>query len=126
MKKIAMATFSLFVIVGCANNDKNNKVTETPKLENSQSSDDLLMQEWMQGKEWDAENDMAPMKFFKLKTDGTYEILPGPGKSWKIKNGLIELSGLTEWPVKKINDSTFSLYVKPTDKTYLYRKAGNL
>lgn len=126
MKKMILLAFTFFLLVGCANNEKTNKAAETPKLKSSQSNDDMLLQEWMQGKHWQAENDNAPMKFLKLKMDGSYEILPGPGKSWKIKNGLIELSGLTEWPVKKIDDSTFSLYVKPTDKTYMYRKISNL
>lgn len=126
MKKIIVASFSLFLLVGCANNEKSNKVPETPKVEASQSNDDLKMQEWMQGKHWQAENDNAPMTFLKLKMDGTYENLNGSGKSWKIENGQIDLYGLTEWPVKKIDDSTFSLYVKPTDKTYLYKKVGIL
>ncbi len=70
---------------------------------------------------------MAPMALLKLKSDGSYELKSGKNPStWEILGGKISLERLTEWPIEKLDDTTFRLYVKPTDKWFVYKKTSVL
>ena len=74
---------------------------------------------------------MAPMSLLKLKADGGYELKSSgrkrdPPETWKIINGEISMVWATEWPVEKIDDKTFRLYVKPTDTWYVYKHTADL
>lgn len=66
------------------------------------------------------------MRLMKLKTDGECEFFNGSAGPWTIVKSELVLKKLTEWPVKKVDDSTFSLYVKPSDVWYLYKHTENL
>ena len=121
MKKIALLTFSLCLLYSCGSNDKTNKEPLPANNQNNQTAQDKELQAWMQGKFWKTEDGMAPFSQFKLHTSGLCEFKQGPSDQWSIEGGQFVLNRLTAWPVKKVDDSTFSLYVKPTDKTYLYR-----
>ncbi|HMU44725.1 MAG TPA: hypothetical protein PKC72_00090 [Chitinophagaceae bacterium] len=129
MKK-ALLICSLFVAFGCAENNAEKKQHEPEtkqQQEQDQGSGDVALQEWMKGKLWTAEETMAPMALLKLKTDGTYELKTNNhNDTWKIKNGELSLSMLTEWPVEKVNDTTFRLHVKPSDTWFTYKYSGNL
>ncbi len=127
MKKICVIICSLFIIYSC----NSNKEKATPKLIQKekavQSAGDIELQGWLKGKIWTAENDMAPMALLKLKSDGSYELKSGKNPStWEILGGKISLERLTEWPIEKLDDTTFRLYVKPTDKWFVYKKTSVL
>lgn len=126
MKKIALITFSLCLLYSCGSNDKTNKEPLPDKNQNVQTPMDKELQNWMQEKLWKAEDGMAPFTLLKLHKSGLCEFKQGPSDQWSIQEGKFVLSRLTEWPIKKVDDSTFSLYVKPTDKTYLFRSKESL
>jgi hypothetical protein len=126
MKKIALITFSFCLLYGCGNNDKSNKAALPVDKQNKQTSMDKELHAWMQGKLWKTEDGMAPFTLLKLNKNGLCEFKQGPSDQWSIQDGKFVLNRLTEWPIKKVDDSTFSLYVKPTDKTYLYRSKESL
>ena len=126
MKKIALITFSLCLLLSCGSNDKTNKEPLPVKKQNVQTPMDKELQTWMQGKLWVADEGMAPFSQFKLHKSGLCEFKQGPSDQWSIEGEKFVLNRLTEWPIKKVDDSTFSLYVKPTDKTYLYRSKESL
>lgn len=67
------------------------------------------------------------MSLLKLKSDGSYELKTSKKPdTWQIIEGKIALARLTEWPLEKIDDTTFRLYVKPTDKWYTYKQTSTL
>jgi len=121
MKRITSLAFSFFLLISCSNNDKAGKPTEPGRKQSSQSTTDKELQAWMQGKLWKADEGMAPFRQLKLHKSGLCEFYQGPSDQWSIQGERFVLNRLTEWPVKKVDDSTFSLYVKPTDKTFLFR-----
>lgn len=119
---------SLLALCNCSNNDSRQPKSNTdmPPAEETkkiQTAEDIALQEWMQGKVWKAEESMAPMRLMKLKADGESDDYKGrPMGKWSIVKSELVLSKLTEWPVKKVNDSTLGLYVKPSDTWYLYKR----
>ena len=123
MKKACVIFCSLFVIYSCnSNKEKNN-----PKEKAVQSATDIELQNWLKGKVWTADDGMAPMSLLKLKSDGSYELKTSKKPdTWQIIEGKIALARLTEWPLEKIDDTTFRLYVKPTDKWYTYKQTSTL
>lgn len=131
MKKIILIS-SLIALYSCGSNEDKQQETKTntPPMEETtktQSTEDIALQEWLQGKVWDADEGMAPMRLLKLKANGEALFYKDkPAGMWSITNGELALDGLTEWPIKKVNDSTFTLYVKPSDTWYTYRHTENL
>lgn len=130
MKKI-LIIISIITLYSCGNsasktseNKEENLVFE--KKEVKQSDADITMQNWMQGKVWTADESMAPMRLMKLKADGECDFFNGPAGAWKIVNSELVLKRLTEWPVEKVDDKTFRLYVKPTDTWYVYKQTEDL
>jgi len=126
MRKFCIIFCSLFFIYSCNSNEDKSKPALTTKENAVQSAGDIELQGWLKSKIWTAENDMAPMSLLKLRSDGTCELKSGKPSTWEIKDGKIGLSRLTEWPVEKISDSTFRLYVKPTDKWFVYKQTGTI
>lgn len=130
--KSLLITCCLFAIYSCGSKEEKKETPEVTtsilqeETENEQSEDDKALQTWLQGKVWTAEESMAPMRLMKLKTDGECEFFNGSADPWTIVKSELVLKKLTEWPVKKVDDSTFSLYVKPSDVWYLYKLTENL
>ncbi|NOT52315.1 MAG: hypothetical protein HOP10_13680 [Chitinophagaceae bacterium] len=122
MQKACVIFFSLLIIYSCNSSEEKAKPKFVKKEKPVQSAADVELEGWLKGKIWTAEESMAPMALLKLKSDGGYELKSGKNPStWKIINGELSLAGLTEWPIEKIDDSAFRLYVKPTDKWYTYK-----
>jgi hypothetical protein len=127
MKKACVIFCSLFVIYSCNSHKEKNTPVLTPKEQAVQSATDIELQNWLKGKVWTADNNMAPMSLLKLKSDGSCELKNSERpETWQILDGKIALSRLTEWPLEKIDDTTFRLYVKPTDKWYTYKQTSTL
>lgn len=125
MRKAYIIFCSLIIIYSCNSSEEKAKPKLIQKEKAIQSAADMELQAWLKGKVWTAEDDMAPMSLLKFKSDGNYELKSGKNPStWKIINGELSLARLTEWPIERMDDSTFRLYVKPTDKWYTYKHTG--
>jgi hypothetical protein len=128
MKRILIPALSLLFLFACSGNkgkDKPvSKVEEQTPVTSDNSAKDMAIKEWLLGKEWKAENENAPFSILKVYSkdscgfvDGTYH--------YTFKNGRFENLG-AEWPLTRVNDSTFTIYVEPTQKTYSYKFVKNL
>lgn len=127
MIKACIIFCSLFIIYSCNTKEEKAKPKFIQKEKAVQSAADMELQTWLKGKVWAAENDVAPMVLLKLKSDGNYDLKSGKNSStWEIIGGKIALERLTEWPIEKVDDTTFRLYVKPTDKWYVYKQTGTI
>ncbi len=119
----------LVLLVACSDSKEKNtaskKVEEQPSnissnnstVENSNQDEDII--KWLVGKEWKAEKEAAPFSIFKVYSIdsagysiGTYH--------WSFKKSRLEMFG-AGWPFIKVNDTTFTIYVEPTQKTYAYK-----
>jgi hypothetical protein len=134
MKRILTPVLSLLLLYACSGNkvkDKPvNKVGEqTPVTTTSSemSAEDKLIKEWLQEKEWKAESEAAPITTMKLHSDGIADFVYGKDP-WVYKNGFFAMRSLdfVKWPFKKIDDQTFTLFVEPTQKTFIYKFVKNL
>jgi hypothetical protein len=128
MKRILIPALSLLLLYACSGNkakDKGDtKMEEQTPVTSDNSAKDMAIKEWLLGKEWKAENENAPFSILKVYSkdscgfvDGTYH--------YTFKNGRFENLG-AEWPLTRVNDSTFTIYVEPTQKTYSYKFVKNL
>ena len=95
-----------------------------PSSETS-NDEDMAIKNWLIGKEWKAENGAAPFSVLKVFSADSCSYANGKQHHWTFKNGEFENFGAT-WPLTKINDTTFSIYVKPTQQTYSYKLVRNL
>lgn len=129
MKKLIFMAFLTMAFTAC--NDSKTKEGElkpAKKEDLKPTSDDKAMKEWMQGKEWKAESEAAPITTMRLGVDGIcdYIAMKDP---WAITEGnfVIGSNSLSaKYPCTKVDDQSFTLYVKPSDKTYTYRFVKNL
>lgn len=125
MRKNCLIFCCLFIIYSCNSNKEKSKQPVIEKEKTVEPAGNNELQEWLKGKIWTAENSEAPMALLSLGSNGNYELKSGknPG-TWKVVGGKISLSKLTEWPIEKIDDTSFRLYVKPTDKWFTYKQTG--
>ena len=131
MKKVIIPFVCMVLLYSCANNKEKDKSATKAEAQSSVSSpssetpnEDKIIKEWLIGKEWKAENDAAPFSILRVFSGDTCGFVDGK-YHYTFKNGEFENLGAT-WPLTKINDSTFSIYVKPTQKTYSYKFVKNL
>ncbi len=129
MKKIFAPFLSLLLLYACSGNkEKSKSVTKTEEQTlvttptSEMSAEDSLIKEWLQEKEWKAENEAAPITKMKLHSDGMAEFVYGKDP-WVYKNGFFAMRSLdfVKWPLKKIDEQTFTLFVEPTQKTFIYK-----
>jgi hypothetical protein len=121
----------LVLLSACAGNkEKNNPGTEAndqaPAATSTStiSGEDKAIKEWLLGKEWVAENGAAPFSTLKVYSADSCGYTTGK-YHWTFKNGVFEMFG-AEWPFTRVNDTTFTIYVKPSQKTYSYKFVKNL
>jgi hypothetical protein len=133
MKKILFPALSLLLLYACSGKKEKDKsvtkVEQTPVTSSASelSAEDKLIKEWLQEKEWKAESDAAPITTMKLHSDGMAEFAYGKDP-WVYQNGFFAMRSLdfVKWPFKKIDDQTFTLFVEPTQKTFIYKFVKNL
>ena len=123
MKIIIIPVFFLALLNACSGADEKNK----PKVTETEINlEDNTITNWLKGKEWKAENGGAPMSRLKLNADGNCEIENGLIYPWYYKAGNFVLqlskgkSSQFKWPLKKIDEQSFSLYVVSTNSTFVY------
>jgi hypothetical protein len=122
----------MILLYSCAGDKAKDKEESTVKEETNapkpssetSNDDDMAIKKWLIGKEWKAENDNAPFSILRVFSkdscgfvDGTYH--------YTFKNGRFENLG-AEWPFTKVNDTTFTIFVEPTQKTFAYKFVRNL
>ena len=140
MKKFFIIIPTLIILSACSDTkqkaDAGTETRNTTEANSStQSTDnnaaDESMKVWLQQKEWKAENGGAPITLMKLYADGRCVYSTGTD-TWSYSEGSfgLHLGGAkratVKWPVKKIDDKSFSLYVEPTQKTYTYTFVSDL
>ncbi|MCY7310626.1 MAG: hypothetical protein LH619_07600 [Chitinophagaceae bacterium] len=124
MKIILIPVFCLALLYACSGADEKNK----PKVTETEINDeDNTITNWLKGKEWKAENGGAPMSMLKLNADGIYETGNEHKDPWyyKVGNFILQLSkeksSQIKWPLKKIDDKSFTLYIAHTNSTFVYK-----
>ena len=123
MKKVIIAIFCFGIFYSCSENKGKTKTSDESKNQTTTStgdmtSEDKLMKEWLVGKEWKAENDNAPMSFLRVYSMDSCSFTAPRRYSWDFKNGRFIM--LAEWPLKRVSDTSFTLFVKSTQKTYTF------
>lgn len=126
MKKIFIPVICLLLCACSGSDDKNKtgkeKATDMPATENN--TQDKTIKEWLVGKEWKAENENAPMMFLRIYTMDSCSFTAPRRYGWDFKNGRFIM--LAEWPLTKVSDTSFTLFVEPTQKTYTYNFVRSL
>ena len=123
MKKILISLSCIVVFVACSGNKAKNKATDEGKEQVSEKSstgptiEDKAIVEWLVGKEWKAEEEAAPMSMLRFFSKDTLGFTTGR-YGWSFEKG--RLISMADWPLVKLNDTTFTLYVKPTNRTFRY------
>lgn len=132
MKKIIISVFSIGLCCACSDNKEKNKAANEGKEQISTSattestSEDKAIVEWLVGKEWKAEEEAAPMSILQFYSNDTCGLVYGKDQ-WSFKKSHFVLgNGLVEWPFARVNDTVFTLYVQPTQRTFRYRFVKHL
>ena len=128
MKKAIIPVFSLVLLYGCADNKEKNQNTGKTKEQTTgtyeTSPEDNAIKGWLLGKEWKAESEAAPFAVLMVFSRDSCGYTMGK-YHYTFKNGRLEMFG-AEWPLTKVNDTTFTIYVTPTQKTYTYNFVRSL
>ena len=131
MKKVIIPFVCMVLLYSCANNKEKDKSATKAEAQSSVSSpssetpnEDKIIKEWLIGKEWKAENDAAPFSILRVFSGDTCGYATGKCH-YTFKKSRLEMFG-AEWPFSRINDSTFTIFVEPTQKTYSYKFVKNL
>ena len=128
MKKVIIPVLCLVFLYGCSDNKDKNKTTGKGNEQNTDvpdiSKEDRAIKEWLLGKEWKADNGGAPFEILKVFSLDSLAFSSGRLLPWSFKNGRLEM--IAEWPLTRVNDTTFTIYVEPTKKTYAYQFVRNL
>ncbi len=130
MKKLFILILSLGLFSACADNKDKNKTTGKTNDQTTDngspdiSAGDKAIKEWLVGKEWKAENENAPMSYLRVYSMDSAGYTAPRRYSWDYKNGRFIM--MAEWPLKRVSDTSFTLFVEPTQKTYTFNFVRNL
>jgi hypothetical protein len=128
-KKVIIPLFSIVLFYACSDNKAKDKATGEGKGQVSEAgstdptSEDKAIVEWLVGKEWKADEEAAPISILRFFSRDTCGYTTGK-YPWSFKNGRFIM--MVDWPLAHVNDTTFTLYVEPTKRTFIYRFVKNL
>lgn len=131
MKKVLIPVLTLALLSACSDNKDKNKTIEkadeqtTGTAGSEVSNEDKAIKEWLMGKVWKAESGAAPFSVLKVFSLDSCGYATGKNYHYTFKKGVFEMFG-AQWPLTRVNDSTFTIYVEPTQKTYSYKFDSNL
>lgn len=130
MKKIILSivVFSFFIACSSDKGSKEvvNELSEDGKLDKAEmTSEDIAIKEWLIGKEWKAESGAAPFEILKVFSNDSCSVESKKRHHWTFKKGNFGMFGVY-WPFIKVDDKSFTIFVKPTQKTYRYNFVKNL
>jgi len=124
MKKTnILALFILFLAACSGNKEKSTPDKEIVK-ESRANTEDAAIKKWLVGKEWKADNDNAPMSVLRIYSMDSCSFAAPRRYEWDFKNGRFMM--IAEWPLTRVSDTSFTLLVEPTQKTYTYNFIKNL
>ena len=124
MKNFIIPFICAILSFACSDNKQKTK----PVTSDTQpTAEDQAMKQWLLGKEWHAENDNAPFHTLKMFSIDSVDYVTGKDP-WNMKKGEFTIGryDMVTWPFKKLSDTSFTLYVNPTQKTFVYRFIKNL
>ena len=130
MKKIILSIVVFSFLISCSSNKETKKIVneliEDGKLDRAEmTSEDIAIKEWLIGKEWKAESGAAPFEILKVFSNDSCSFESNKRYHWTFKKGNFGNIGVY-WPFVKVNDTSFTIFVKPTQKTYKYNFVKNL
>lgn len=135
MQKVLIVLSSLLIMTSCKSKTRSeadiskdletiSNATHGDKVEEPDTEDDKTTRAWLIGKEWKAESVAAPMEFLRFISADSVEMKSNTSK-WSYKNKNFTMFGVS-WPMEKVSDTSFTLYVDPTKKTFQYNLVKTL
>ncbi|MEO5945540.1 MAG: hypothetical protein ABIP79_01900 [Chitinophagaceae bacterium] len=129
MQKVFIVLSTLFILYSCESKQRSEaditkdmetlaEATKGDKVEEPDTEDDKTTRAWLIGKEWKAESGAAPMEFLRFISADSVQMASSSSK-WSYKNKNFTMFGVS-WPLEKVSDTSFTLYVDPTKKTFQY------
>ena len=129
MQKVLIVLSSLLILSSCKTKPRSEaditkdletiaNATHSDKVEEPDTEDDKTTRAWLIGKEWKAESGAAPMEVLKFISADSV-LMTSTSSTWTYKNKKFTMGGIS-WPLEKVNDTSFTLYVEPTQKKYQY------
>ncbi|MEO7983031.1 MAG: hypothetical protein ABI688_03010 [Bacteroidota bacterium] len=119
MKKIIVLLCSIGIFCACSDNkSKNTGTVKEEVTAPGTANEDKAIKEWLVGKEWKADNVNAPMEFIRVYSMDSCSFTAPRRYGWDFKNGRFIM--IAEWPLKRVSDTSFTLFVEPTQKTYTF------
>ncbi len=138
MKKIILSIVVFSFFIACSSDENSKKfvdkdsekvvdyLKEFDKLDKAKmTSEDIAIKEWLIGKEWKSESGAAPIEILKIFSNDSCSVGSEKRTHWAFKKGNFGNFGVY-WPFIKLDDTSFTLFVKPTNKTYRYIFVKNL
>ena len=124
MKKTYFFAIFLLLFAACSGN-KEKKIPDN-KVESSTNAtaEDEEIKKWLVGKEWKADKGDAPMSVLRIYSMDSCSFAAPRRYSWDFKNGRFMM--LAEWPFTRVSDTSFTLLVEATQKTFTYNFSKNL
>ncbi len=129
MQKVLIVLSSLLIMTSCKSKTRSeadiskdletiSTATHGDKVEEPDTEDDKTTRAWLIGKDWKAESGAAPMEVLKFISADSV-LMTSTSSTWTYKNKKFTMGGIS-WPLEKVNDTSFTLYVEPTQKKYQY------
>lgn len=129
MQKVLIVLSSLLIMTSCKSKTRSeadiskdletiSNATHGDKVEEPDTEDDKTTRAWLIGKDWKAESGAAPMEVLKFISADSV-LMTSTSSTWTYKNKKFTMGGIS-WPLEKVNDTSFTLYVEPTQKKYQY------
>lgn len=118
MRKIYFFAVFLLLFAACSGNKEKKKPDNNDVSTTSTTSQDAEIKKWLVGKEWTADKGDAPMSVLRIYSMDSCSFAAPRRYGWDFKNGRFVM--LAEWPLTKVSDTSFTLFVEPTQKTFTY------
>ena len=129
MQKVLIVLSSLLIMSSCKSKTRSEAdiskdletiatATQSDKVEEPDTEDDKTTRAWLIGKDWKAESGAAPMEVLKFISADSV-LMTSTSSTWTYKNKKFTMGGIS-WPLEKVSDTSFTLYVEPTQKKYQY------
>lgn len=127
MKKVEILAICLLLLSACSGNKDKKSSAEKKVDKTNVSMEDAAMKKWLYGKEWRPESEAAPIELMQTFSMDSCVYRYDKGL-WNFKNGELTSgrNDLVSWPFVKLSDSSFTLYVAPTKRTFKYNFIKNL
>lgn len=135
MQKVLIVLSSLLILSSCKGKERSEaditkdmeqlaNATGGNKVEEPDTEEDKSTRAWLIGKEFKAESGAAPMEIMRFVSADVCET-NSTSEKWKYKNKTFTMFSVS-WPLEKLSDTSYTIYVEPTKKTYQYNMVKTL